>query len=115
MPETAPTSRFWPRCALVVWLGASLFVAVDAYRNPRGHTLYDIYALGICNWWHAADLYPRQQEKGELFRYSPAFAVATGRSPCSHRGPATPRGSCSTSGRSRSASTCGRSAVRPGR
>lgn len=78
MSTPPPASRFWPRYALAVWVAASVFVAVDAYRNPRGHTLYPVYAIGVQNWWRGADLYPRQEETHELFRYSPAFAVAAG-------------------------------------
>ncbi|MBM3979542.1 MAG: DUF2029 domain-containing protein [Planctomycetes bacterium] len=78
MPTAPPASRFWPWYALAVWVAASVFVAIHAYRNPRGHTLYDIYAIGIRNWWHGVDLYPRQAETGELFRYSPAFALTAG-------------------------------------
>jgi hypothetical protein len=67
----------WPRVVLAVWVVAALGIAVNAYLNPRGHTLFDIYATGIRCWWAGQDLYPRQPDTGEFFRYSPAFAVLT--------------------------------------
>ncbi len=71
-------TEWWPRTVATIWVIACLAIAVEAYLKPRGHTLFDIYANGIRAWWAGADLYARQPDTNELYRYSPAFAVVTG-------------------------------------
>ncbi len=65
----------WPLCAAVVWVGLCLAVAISAYITPTAHTVFDIYAIASQAWWAGDDMFIRQQETHELYRYSPAFAV----------------------------------------
>jgi hypothetical protein len=41
------------------------------------HTVFDIYSTASQAWWAGDDMFLRQQTTGELYRYSPAFAVLT--------------------------------------
>ncbi|QJW97787.1 glycosyltransferase family 87 protein [Frigoriglobus tundricola] len=71
-------TEWWPRTVATIWIIACLAIAVAAYLKPRGHTLFDIYVNGIRAWWAGEDLYGRQPDTNEFYRYSPAFAVVTG-------------------------------------
>ena len=78
-PARFPGGWTWPRVAVTVWVVGGLGLAVHAYLKPTQHTLFPIYATGIRAWWSGAeDLYERQPETGEYYRYSPAFAVLAG-------------------------------------
>ena len=65
----------WPLCAAGPWAGVCLVVAVPAYLYPGTHTLFPIYDIASRQWWAGEDMYTRQAETTEIYRYSPAFAV----------------------------------------
>ncbi|OWK45184.1 hypothetical protein FRUB_01515 [Fimbriiglobus ruber] len=66
----------WPALAAVLWVCGVSGIAVEAYLRPRGRTVFDIYAVAGHRWWAGEDLYTRQVETREFFRYSPAAAIA---------------------------------------
>jgi hypothetical protein len=76
MPSTHSGPR-WAAIAAAVWAAALAGVAVEAYLTPRGRTVFDIYAHAGRGWRDGdPDLYARQPDTREFFRYSPACAAA---------------------------------------
>ncbi|MGL6074271.1 MAG: glycosyltransferase family 87 protein [Fimbriiglobus sp.] len=67
----------WLLLAAMVWFGGLLGLGIEGYLKPRGRTVFDIYVVASRAWCAGEDLYPRQAETAELYRYSPAFAVIT--------------------------------------
>jgi hypothetical protein len=67
----------WPACAIWVWVVACSVIAGLAYFYPRPHTVFPIYAIASREWWAGGDMFLRQAQTHEIYRYSPVFAVLT--------------------------------------
>lgn len=80
---TAATSRGlrflpadpWARAAAVLWGLLLALYGVKVWRQPFEHTVYPIFTAAADHWWQRVSLYSLYDGL-DLYRYSPAFAVA---------------------------------------
>jgi hypothetical protein len=65
----------WDRLALTVWVVVMGVICVRAFGWPYVHSLYPIYSTAARNWQAGEDVYAKQKDLADLYRYSPTAAV----------------------------------------
>lgn len=71
----APNDDRWLRRAMVLWIALAVAVTAKVLVEGNRHSVYKVFAAASHNWWADASLYA-EHEGLDIYRYSPAFAVA---------------------------------------